>query len=189
MVPRENKNNAYAKFGGTNKEYYGIFRNGQLYQSVFGRSPADQKPEDCFLQYGNHIQNQLQTFDILTWKHRHISCCRLSLPKFILFYFSVERNSTKYVCVSSLLLSKCALFYLWLILCTLFLDEYHAWTANQTLFLRYWFGPCHWRCIGTVLARISLGKKKHTYLPIQNSYIFHNTKFVHTLLIQHDFNH
>ena len=30
MVPRENKNNAYAKFGGTNKEYYGIFQNGQL---------------------------------------------------------------------------------------------------------------------------------------------------------------
>ena len=28
MVPRENKNNAYAKFRGTNKEYYGIFRNG-----------------------------------------------------------------------------------------------------------------------------------------------------------------
>ena len=25
MVPRENKNNAYAKFGGTNKEYYGIY--------------------------------------------------------------------------------------------------------------------------------------------------------------------
>ena len=25
MVPRENKNNAYAKFGGRNKEYYGIF--------------------------------------------------------------------------------------------------------------------------------------------------------------------
>ena len=24
MVPRENKNDAYAKFGGTNKEYYGI---------------------------------------------------------------------------------------------------------------------------------------------------------------------
>ena len=33
MVPRENKNNAYAKFGGTNKEYYGIFRNGQLFSS------------------------------------------------------------------------------------------------------------------------------------------------------------
>ena len=26
MVRRENKNNAYAKFGGTNKEYYGILR-------------------------------------------------------------------------------------------------------------------------------------------------------------------
>ena len=26
MVPRENKNNAYAKLGGTKKEYYGIFR-------------------------------------------------------------------------------------------------------------------------------------------------------------------
>ena len=30
MVPRENKNNAYAKFGGTSKEYYGIFRTGLL---------------------------------------------------------------------------------------------------------------------------------------------------------------
>ena len=28
MVPRENKNNPYANFGGTNKEYYGIFRSG-----------------------------------------------------------------------------------------------------------------------------------------------------------------
>ena len=30
MVPRENKNNAYqyAKFEGTNKEYYGIFQTG-----------------------------------------------------------------------------------------------------------------------------------------------------------------
>lgn len=33
MVPRENKNNAYAKFGGTNKEYYGIFRTG-LFQKL-----------------------------------------------------------------------------------------------------------------------------------------------------------
>ena len=31
-VSRENKNNAYAKFGGTNKEYYVIFRSG-LYVS------------------------------------------------------------------------------------------------------------------------------------------------------------
>ena len=29
MVPRENKINSYAKFGGTNEEYYCIFRNGQ----------------------------------------------------------------------------------------------------------------------------------------------------------------
>ena len=28
MVPRENKNNAHAKFGETSKEYYGIFRSG-----------------------------------------------------------------------------------------------------------------------------------------------------------------
>ena len=30
MIPRENKNNAYAKFGETNKEYHGIFRTGLL---------------------------------------------------------------------------------------------------------------------------------------------------------------
>ena len=30
MVPRENKNNAYAKFEGKNKEYYSIFRSGLL---------------------------------------------------------------------------------------------------------------------------------------------------------------
>ena len=28
MVPRENKNNAYAKFWRANKEYYGIFESG-----------------------------------------------------------------------------------------------------------------------------------------------------------------
>ena len=35
MVPRENKNNAYAKFGGTNKKYYGIIPSG-LYQVFHG---------------------------------------------------------------------------------------------------------------------------------------------------------
>ena len=30
MAPRENKNNAYAKFGETSKTYYGIFRTGLL---------------------------------------------------------------------------------------------------------------------------------------------------------------
>ena len=33
-APRENKNNAYAKFGGTNKEYYGIFRSGLYHEPV-----------------------------------------------------------------------------------------------------------------------------------------------------------
>ena len=33
MVPKENENNAYAKFGGTNKKYYGIFRSGLLFNS------------------------------------------------------------------------------------------------------------------------------------------------------------
>ena len=28
MVPRKNKSNAFAKFGGTNKEYYGLFQSG-----------------------------------------------------------------------------------------------------------------------------------------------------------------
>ena len=36
MVPTENRNNAYAKFGGTNKEYYAIFRNGQLQSTLLG---------------------------------------------------------------------------------------------------------------------------------------------------------
>ena len=30
MAPRENKNNAYAKFWRENKEYYGIFESGLL---------------------------------------------------------------------------------------------------------------------------------------------------------------
>ena len=37
MVPIENKNNAYAKFGGTNKEYYGIFRSGLLLGKYLAR--------------------------------------------------------------------------------------------------------------------------------------------------------
>ena len=37
MVPRENKNNAYSKFGGTSKQYYGIFRSGLLIVTEQGR--------------------------------------------------------------------------------------------------------------------------------------------------------
>ena len=33
-VPRGTGNNAYVKFGGTNKEYYGIFRSGLLVTQV-----------------------------------------------------------------------------------------------------------------------------------------------------------
>ena len=41
MVPRENKNNAYAKFGCTNKNDYGIFESGQLLKVFdFKRSPC-----------------------------------------------------------------------------------------------------------------------------------------------------
>ena len=31
MVPRENKNNCYAKFEAIKEEYYGIFRNGLFF--------------------------------------------------------------------------------------------------------------------------------------------------------------
>jgi len=36
VIPRENKNSAHAGFGGTNGEYYGIFRSGlfQLKQTT-----------------------------------------------------------------------------------------------------------------------------------------------------------
>ena len=37
MVPRQNKNNAYSKSGGTNKEYYGISRRG-LSKKIIGNS-------------------------------------------------------------------------------------------------------------------------------------------------------
>ena len=39
MVPRENKNNAYAKFWRANKEYYGIFESGLFgnFTLSFGR--------------------------------------------------------------------------------------------------------------------------------------------------------
>ena len=37
MVPRENKINAYAKFGRINKEYYGIFQSGIQRRLHFSR--------------------------------------------------------------------------------------------------------------------------------------------------------
>ena len=41
MVPRGNKNNAYAKFGGTNREYYGIFRTVLLVKNHWFIMPAN----------------------------------------------------------------------------------------------------------------------------------------------------
>ena len=35
VVPRENKNNSHAKFGGTNKDYYGISRSGLFVLPLF----------------------------------------------------------------------------------------------------------------------------------------------------------
>ena len=61
MVPRENKNNAYAKFGGTNKEYYGIFRTG-LYSNYRFPVLCDQlkgelKAKKYFFIYAlDHVQ-------------------------------------------------------------------------------------------------------------------------------------
>ena len=49
MVPRENKNNPYAKFGGTNKEYYGIFRSGLFIVSKIP-TPGDHCPSIKYVQ-------------------------------------------------------------------------------------------------------------------------------------------
>ena len=35
QVPRETENNAYAKFGGTGKDYYGIFQSGLYERTSF----------------------------------------------------------------------------------------------------------------------------------------------------------
>ena len=43
MVLRENKNNAYAKFGGTKKEYYGIVPNGLQFMNLFTMSEITEK--------------------------------------------------------------------------------------------------------------------------------------------------
>ena len=40
MVPRENKNNAYAKFWRTSKEYYGIFGSGLLLERFQSKTKA-----------------------------------------------------------------------------------------------------------------------------------------------------
>ena len=44
-VPRENKSNAFAKFGGTDKEYYGIFPSGLYGFAVFLHLIRKYQPE------------------------------------------------------------------------------------------------------------------------------------------------
>ena len=68
MVRRENKNNAYAKFGGANKEYYGIFRSGLL-------SYAVHRLKNSGLVYGNNI----------TWQRFRITDLNISLKIITLF--------------------------------------------------------------------------------------------------------
>ena len=52
MVPRENKNNAYAEIWGTNKENYGIFRKGLFYlfspNSKHTKCTISRKIQDMF---------------------------------------------------------------------------------------------------------------------------------------------
>ena len=45
LFPRETGSNAYAKFGGTNKEYYGIFRSGLLAYFAFSQLGGDKALE------------------------------------------------------------------------------------------------------------------------------------------------
>ena len=48
MVPRENKNNAYAKFWRTNKEHYGIFESGPLLNMASSASgPGQDEPNSA----------------------------------------------------------------------------------------------------------------------------------------------
>ena len=43
MVPTGNKKNAYAKFGGTNKGYYGIVRSSLMICAFGGRSVVNNR--------------------------------------------------------------------------------------------------------------------------------------------------
>ena len=64
MVPRENKNNVYAKFGGTNKEYYGIFRTGLCTHIEILKMAIDLKQLQSHSNDNNH-QSFLQQIVIL----------------------------------------------------------------------------------------------------------------------------
>ena len=53
MVPGESKNNAYAKFGAANKEYYGISQSGLLNDSKISQATRrSQEKERCMSPIG-----------------------------------------------------------------------------------------------------------------------------------------
>ena len=62
MVPRENKNNACAMLGGTNKEYYGIFRSG-LYVRLRVNSRFQ----------GYHFKNETVVHKNIDEYHEHLN--------------------------------------------------------------------------------------------------------------------
>ena len=67
MVPRENKNNAYVKFGGTNKEYYGIFRNGLCEYNTQRILPCEQRPFDVPINIDEE-EKYTTTKETFPWK-------------------------------------------------------------------------------------------------------------------------
>ena len=63
MLPRGTKIKLMQNLGGQTKSIM-VFSGMANYTRVSsGARPLTKKPKDCFLQY--HIQNELQTFDIL----------------------------------------------------------------------------------------------------------------------------
>ena len=78
-VPRENKNNAYAKFGGTNKEYYGIFRSS-LWQLLQKSTPVVRRKVLFFFRRRKSFTVEENHFKILRhlckWYRRkpHVPC-------------------------------------------------------------------------------------------------------------------
>ena len=66
MVPRENKNNTYGKFGWTNKEYYnGIFRIG-LFLCIFWQ-PMNNSATDFFKSGQHSVRNSHVNQRICEW--------------------------------------------------------------------------------------------------------------------------
>ena len=94
MVPRENKNNAYAKFGGTNKEYYGIFRSGLFNRSIWRFKHSVRRFKHSVLQFKPSIcqfKPSICPFKHSIWQfNRSIQQFKHSIPQFK--HLVVNRN-------------------------------------------------------------------------------------------------